>query len=132
MHASSSCVVMSSIPLLLTCCNDSDDVGTDDGKVIEAGGDITLTIGCMVVVEGAMAKETIGGGEHRFGIVAIVVVVVAQSILLYLSLKGTSTNIHTNNTTRNIMKSCANVIVQTIKNLFFLSSSDSSMSHLCI
>ena len=55
---------MSSIPLLLPCCNDSDDVGTDDGKVIEAGGDITLTIGGMVIVEGAMAKETIGGGEH--------------------------------------------------------------------
>jgi hypothetical protein len=32
--------------------------------VIEAGGDITLTIGGMVIVEGAMAKETIGGGEH--------------------------------------------------------------------
>src|SRR3954466_2009579 len=64
MHASSSCEVMSSIPLLLPCCNDSDDVGTGDGKVIETGGDITLTIGRMVVIEGAMAKKTISGGEH--------------------------------------------------------------------
>jgi hypothetical protein len=64
MHASSSCEVISSIPLLLPCCNDSDDVGTDGGKVIETGGDITLTIGLLVVVEGATAKETIDGGEH--------------------------------------------------------------------
>ena len=63
-YASSSCEVTSLI-LLLPCHKDVADVGTHDDNVPYTLDDVTLTIGGVAALVGAMVEEPISGGEHE-------------------------------------------------------------------
>ena len=64
-YASSSCEVISSLILLLPCHRDVAVVGTDDDNVPYTLDDVTLTIGGVAALVGAMAEEPTSGGEHE-------------------------------------------------------------------
>ena len=64
-HASFSCEVISSIPLLLPCRKDVADVGTDVDNVPYSQDDAALTIQGGAALVGATVEEPTGGGEHE-------------------------------------------------------------------